>query len=72
MCLEGVLFVRRTIAQMRVYQDKRWLFLVSLRSFDRALDRHQVIAIFNGLSVPSVGTEAFFDVFGKSEIGGCR
>ena len=32
----------------------------------------KIIAIFNGLSVPPISIEAFFNIFRKSEVGSCR
>ncbi len=72
MGFEAILFVRRTVTDVRVYQDQGWLLFMSLRNLDRTFDCHQIIPIFNGLSMPAIGIETFSNIFGKGQICGGR
>ncbi len=72
MRFKGILFVRRTIAQVRLQQDERRALLVSFGIRKGASDGLEVIPIIHGLSMPAIGRESLLDIFRKSEISGSR
>ena len=72
MRFKSILFVRRTITQMRMNQNERGFIFVSLRALDCAFNCYKIIAIFNRLSMPSISIETLLNIFCKSEIGSCR
>ena len=65
----GVLFVGRTVADVRLHEDEGWAVGVLLEGLQLGRELDRVVAVGDPLDGPAVSFETCRDVFGEGEAG---